>query len=84
MYSARGAGGHYILVVPSLDLVIVHRVDNDAPNKDVKSVIEQGLRPLVNSASFGHLVKLILEAKVTYSPGPARAYRFTHVWTGGR
>ena len=63
MYSARGAGGHYVLIVPSLDLVIVHRVDNDAPTKDVKSVTEQGLRPLVSSANFGHLVKLILEAR---------------------
>ncbi len=64
MYSARGAGGHYVLVIPSLDLVIVHRVDNDAPTKDVRTVTEQGLRPLVNIASFGHLVKLILEARI--------------------
>ncbi|MEZ5353226.1 MAG: serine hydrolase [Bryobacteraceae bacterium] len=26
-YSARGAGGHYIAVVPALDLVVVHRVN---------------------------------------------------------
>jgi hypothetical protein len=63
MYSARGAGGHYVLVVPSLALVIVHRVDNDAPTKDIKSVTEQGLRPLVTNETFGHLVRLILEAK---------------------
>jgi len=68
MYSARGAGGHYVLVIPSLDLVIVHRVDNDAPTRDVKSVTEQGLRPLVNNKSFGHLVKLILEAKTAENP----------------
>ena len=68
MYSAQGAGGHYVLVIPTLDLVIVHRVDNDTPNKDVKSVIEQGLRPLVNRASFGHLVKLILQAKTEKNP----------------
>jgi len=68
MYSARGAGGHYVLVIPSLDLVIVHRVDNDAPTKDVKTVTDQGLRPLVNAASFGHLVKLILEARIQRNP----------------
>ncbi len=28
-YSARGNGGHYILVVPKFDLVIVHRVNTD-------------------------------------------------------
>jgi CubicO group peptidase (beta-lactamase class C family) len=68
MYSARGAGGHYVLVVPSLDLVIVHRVDNDAPIKDVKSVADQGLRPLVTGKTFGHLVKLILEARTAQNP----------------
>jgi CubicO group peptidase (beta-lactamase class C family) len=68
MYSARGAGGHYVLIVPSLDLVIVHRVDNDAPTKDVKSVTDQGLRPLVSGAKFGHLVKLILEARTARNP----------------
>jgi CubicO group peptidase (beta-lactamase class C family) len=68
MYSARGAGGHYVLVVPSLDLVIVHRVDNDAPTKDIKSVTEQGLRPLVTNDTFGHLVKLILEARTKQGP----------------
>ena len=39
-------------------------------NKDVKSVIEQGLRPLVNRVSFGHLVKLILEARTAEKPNP--------------
>lgn len=63
MYSARGAGGHHVLVIPSLDIVIVHRVDNEPPQKDTKSVIEAGLRPLVSKSQFGHLVKLILEAR---------------------
>lgn len=64
MYSARGAGGHYVLVVPSLDLVIVNRVDNDPPVKDSKSVAELAMRPLVDNAKFGHLVKLILDARI--------------------
>jgi len=50
-YSARGAGGHYILVIPSYDLVIVHRVNTDIQGRSVRS------------AEFGHLVKLILDAK---------------------
>ena len=30
-FSARGAGGHFLLVVPDDDLVIVHRTDTDTP-----------------------------------------------------
>src|SRR5580698_2943620 len=30
-FSAQGAGGQYALVVPALDLVVVHRVDRDTP-----------------------------------------------------
>lgn len=56
-FSARGAGGHYVLVVPALDLVIVHRVDTD--QKD---------GPRVERAQFGTLVKLLLEAM----PGAGR------------
>lgn len=50
-YSARGAGGHYLLVVPAWDLVIVHRVDTDDKN---------GRR--VDRAQFGTLVRRIIEA----------------------
>jgi CubicO group peptidase (beta-lactamase class C family) len=64
MYSARGAGGHYLLVIPSLDMVIVNRVDNDPPIKDSKTVVEVGQRPIVSNAQFGHLVKLILDARI--------------------
>ena len=54
-YSARGAGGHYILVIPSMDLVIVHRVNTDIPNRSV------------SSTEFGRLVRLVLDAKVPAS-----------------
>ncbi|MDP1571462.1 MAG: serine hydrolase [Vicinamibacterales bacterium] len=50
-YSARGAGGHYILVVPDYDLVVVHRVNTDGPG------------PRVNGQEFGELVRLILAAR---------------------
>jgi CubicO group peptidase (beta-lactamase class C family) len=55
-YSARGAGGHYILVVPAYDLVIVHRVNTDIRGQSV------------SGAEFGQLVKLILGAR---REGPA-------------
>ena len=51
-YSARGAGGHYILVVPAYDLVIVHRVNTDIPDRQV------------TGAEFGRLVGLILQARM--------------------
>lgn len=50
-YSARGAGGHYVLVIPDRDMVIVHRVNTDL--KDNR----------VSGEEFGKLVGLILEAR---------------------
>jgi CubicO group peptidase (beta-lactamase class C family) len=63
MFSARGAGPHYVLIIPSLDLVIVHRVDNDPPVRDSKTVEEIADHPVLSKAQFGHLVKLILDAQ---------------------
>lgn len=53
-YSARGAGGHYMLVVPEMDLVIVHRVNTDKAERRVES------------AQFAGLVRHIWSA---YTPG---------------
>ncbi len=50
-YSARGAGGHYILVIPAYDVVIVHRVNTDIQGNSV------------SGQEFGRLVKLILDAR---------------------
>ena len=50
-FSAWGAGGHYIAVIPARRLVVVHRVDTDDPSKKV--TLDQ----------FGTLLQLILEAK---------------------
>jgi hypothetical protein len=50
-FSARGAGGHYILVLPSRDMVIVHRVNTDVAGNSV------------SSAEFGTLVGMILAAE---------------------
>jgi CubicO group peptidase (beta-lactamase class C family) len=50
-YSARGAGGHYVVVIPPLDLVVVHRVDTEQPGKRVEGF------------EFGALLEKILAAK---------------------
>lgn len=47
-YSARGAGGHYCMVIPPLDLVVVHRVNTDIEDRQV------------DGFKFGRLLKLIL------------------------
>lgn len=49
-YSARGAGGHCVLIIPKYDMVIVHRVNTDIKNNTV------------SSQALGSLVKLILLA----------------------
>jgi CubicO group peptidase (beta-lactamase class C family) len=57
-YSARGAGGHYILNIPALDTVIVHRVDTDQPGRQVAS------------SEFGELARLILAARTAPADAP--------------
>lgn len=53
VFSARGAGGHVLLVVPDADLVIVHRVDTDAP-----------VRRQVTAAQLGRLFRRILKSRI--------------------
>jgi len=50
-FSARGAGGHFIVVIPDRNLVVVHRVNTDTRG------------PGVSSQEFGRLLQLILNAK---------------------
>ena len=50
-YSARGAGGHEMLIIPDEDLIIVHRVNTFISGNNV------------TANEFGTLVSLILEAK---------------------
>ncbi|MBL9189579.1 MAG: serine hydrolase [Opitutaceae bacterium] len=61
-YSARGAGGHYVLIIPAHDLVIVHRVNTDISGTSV------------SAAEFGRLVNLLLAAR-TPLPTPAQQNR---------
>ena len=50
-YCARGAGGHYILVIPAHDMVIVHRVNTDISGN-------RGTRD-----ELGRLVAMVLDAQ---------------------
>jgi len=50
-FSAWGAGGHFIAIIPALNVVVVHRVNTDDPTKRV--TLEQ----------FGNLLHLILTAR---------------------
>lgn len=52
-YSARGAGGHHVIVIPDYKLVIVHRANTDA-----------GSRVEVSSGNVGRLVQKILDARI--------------------
>ena len=65
IFSARGAGAHYIFIIPPLDLVVVHRTDNDPPVRDAKTIAEIANRGSisVDRAEFGHLLKLVLDAR---------------------
>jgi CubicO group peptidase (beta-lactamase class C family) len=65
IYSARGVGAHYLFILPTLDLVIVHRTDSDPPVRDAKTIAEISNRGSVSQdrAEFGHLLRLILEAQ---------------------
>lgn len=63
MFSARGANGHEILVIPTLDMVIVTRTDTDPPVRDAKTIGEWAEKGIFSKAEFGHLVKLILDAR---------------------
>ncbi|MEH2474726.1 CubicO group peptidase (beta-lactamase class C family) [Nitrobacteraceae bacterium AZCC 2161] len=55
-FSAQGAGGHFLVVIPPLDLVIVHRVNTGVPDR------------LVDRFQFGKLLRLILDARHAVTP----------------
>ncbi|MGU3400634.1 serine hydrolase domain-containing protein [Brucellaceae bacterium D45D] len=50
-YAAVGAGGHYCLVMPALDMIVIHRVDTDIKGR------------AISKHGFGRLLKAILAAK---------------------
>ncbi|SFA75162.1 CubicO group peptidase, beta-lactamase class C family [Rhizobium sp. NFR07] len=49
-YAAMGAGGHYCIVIPALDMVVVHRVDTGISGREV------------NRFKMGRLLRLLLAA----------------------
>ncbi|MBA8881073.1 serine hydrolase domain-containing protein [Phyllobacterium myrsinacearum] len=50
-YHALGAGGHFCLIIPAFDLVIIHRVNTDIADREV------------DRFQFGKLLKLLLAAR---------------------
>jgi CubicO group peptidase (beta-lactamase class C family) len=62
-FSAQGAGGHYVLVIPDRRLVIVHRGSNEPASHALADVAAAGLRPGVSPAQFGEFVRLVLAAR---------------------
>jgi CubicO group peptidase (beta-lactamase class C family) len=61
-FAAEGYRGHYIVIMPALDLVVVHRVDTDLPwpSPGAKAV---------GMGQFGKLLQLILDARGGTSTG---------------
>ncbi len=53
-YAARGKGGHAIVVIPHLDMVVVHRVNSTVPIPS----------RYVGSRDLGKLLQLIVDAKL--------------------
>ena len=63
MYSAQGAGGHIILIVPSLNAVLVNQFDNEPATHDPDTVKRAAQsRQAMNGGQLDHLMKLILDA----------------------
>ena len=58
-YAAKGYGGHYLVIVPAWDLIVVHRAETERPDG---TVIDPGDPGYVTSSQFGTLLALILEA----------------------
>jgi CubicO group peptidase (beta-lactamase class C family) len=75
-YSARGVGGHYLLIIPALDLIIVHRGDNQPASFSIKDVTKTADTGGVSKEQFGPLLNLILSAykptKLAMQPGAPR------------
>jgi len=58
-YSAMGAGGQYITVLPRLDLVVAHKVDMDQP--PAKTALRR--RRTVTGADYDAILRLLIAAR---------------------
>lgn len=77
MFSAQGAGGHLILVVPSRQIVIVNQYNNEPKSYDSNGVLQAAQdHNAVFDDQLAHLTKLILEAES--SSGPSTPYPPPH------
>lgn len=64
MFSAQGAGGHYIVDAPSIGLVVVNQYDNEPVAYDAKGVLLAAQdKHAIFDDQFDHLMKMILDAK---------------------
>jgi CubicO group peptidase (beta-lactamase class C family) len=63
-FSANGAGGHYITIMPAYDLVVVHRVNTNDRTIPVGGT-DHGTS--VTSSEYGRLLALILAARSSSS-----------------
>ena len=72
MFAAEGAGGHYVLIIPTLDMVIVNRFGNEPANHQVKSVVAAAQLPGIDGGHFGKLVTMILDANTAGAEAESR------------
>jgi CubicO group peptidase (beta-lactamase class C family) len=63
-FMASGAGVHIAMVIPSLNLVIVNRVDNEPVTKDSATVIAAAEHTFIRTTKMGEIIRMILAARV--------------------
>ena len=65
MFSAQGAGGHYIVDVPSRGLVIVNQYENEPAAHDSRSVLLAAQdKHAIFDDQANHLMKMLLDSRV--------------------
>lgn len=64
MFSAQGAGGHYIVDVPSLGLVVVNQYENEPGAHDSKSVLLAAQdKHAIFDDQADHLMKMLIDSR---------------------
>jgi len=77
-YSARGAGGHCLLVVPAADLVIVHRVDTFKRGNSVEAEEQGKLIHLILAAAPAEVKTLPTKSNDKPAAKPAQQSSLLH------
>ena len=66
MFSAQGAGGHYIVDAPSVGLVFVNQYNNEPVAYDANNVLLAAQdKHAIFDDQFNHLMKMILDARLS-------------------